>query len=80
MKFSFNSDHSTWVLCFQWNTRLDYLKAKVRVAHASNLIEFNVRISMNKLCYLAWNVSFMINGKSTSGLIYLGSVKSFAFL
>lgn len=41
------------VLCFHWNIRLDYLKAKIKVVYGSNLIDVSVRISMNKSCYLA---------------------------
>lgn len=41
------------ILCFQWNSRLDYLKAKIRVAHIVNLVDFNGRFGMNKACCLA---------------------------
>lgn len=57
------------ILCFQWNSRLDYLKAKIKVAHTINPIDFNGRIGMKKAYYLAWNVSFLINGKFSSIIV-----------
>jgi len=41
------------ILGFQWNSRLDYLKAKIRVADGINLVDFSGRIGMNKAYYLA---------------------------
>lgn len=41
------------ILCFQSNSRLGCLKAKIRVAYTISLIDFNGRISMKKACYLA---------------------------